>query len=289
MVSLIVKRIKQLTSVLRGFLFKWRYDIIGFSRLPNLAPRQSSPQFIVSLTSYGRRVANVLPYTLVSLLKQSVLPDRIVLWLDEEKWSNETLPKKIHLLKRHGIEIRFCKDIRSYTKLIPALQEFPNDVIITVDDDGVYRKDLLEELLLAYQDDPTRIYSHHVRYPTLDSEGRFTPYNCWESETYENKFIMPLGVSGVLYPPRSLHPDVTDSQTALTLCPMADDLWFWIMALRKGTRHKAVFPEKSLGCNFDDLYQFIHKGTNLTYLNRKKGANDRQLANICSHYKLDLS
>ena len=71
-------------------------------------------RIIVSLTSYGRRVESVVYYTLVSLLKQRLMPDKIVLWLDNDNWCDNNLPPKISKLKQYGVDILYCKDIRSY-------------------------------------------------------------------------------------------------------------------------------------------------------------------------------
>lgn len=284
----IIKRIKQLVSVTRGYLFKWRYDIIGFDKLPNLHFSDNTPQLVVSLTSYGRRVTNVVPYTLVSLLKQSRLPDRIVLWLDQESWSPDNLPRKIKSLVNHGIEVRLCKDVRSYTKLLPALQAFPDDIIITVDDDIIYNADIIESLYKAHLANPTKICTQKARYPSVDSEGNVRPYDNWHIPPSTDYWLMPLGVYGVLYPPHCLHPDVCKEELFRELCPLADDIWFWIMALRRETGHIEINPNRNVGYSFDDLYQFLHKGSNLTFTNRKKGYNDKQLKNVCQYFKFNI-
>ena len=91
----------------------------------------------------GRRVESVVYYTLVSLLKQRLMPDKIVLWLDNDNWCDNNLPPKISKLKQYGVDILYCKDIRSYKKLVPTLDLYPNDIIITVDDDVYYSNDLV--------------------------------------------------------------------------------------------------------------------------------------------------
>ena len=58
----------------------------------------SKPKIIVSLTSYGRRVKNV-HYTIISLLRQTIKPDIIVLWLDNSNWDDSNIPKSIKILK----------------------------------------------------------------------------------------------------------------------------------------------------------------------------------------------
>lgn len=264
-----IKRIIQLERIVRGYFFKWNCDCFGLRKVNTVTITDRTPKLIVSLTSYGRRVTNVVPYTLVSLLKQTVMPDRIILWLDRENWNDDNIPKKLQQLIKCGIEIRFCNDIRSYTKLVPTLILCPEDIIITVDDDIVYRKDLIEDLYLAYKRDPYKIYCNMARFPSKSSDGKFIPYEEWKYPTLDS-YVMPLGVSGVLYPPKSLYKDVVNRDLFSTLCPIADDLWFWYMALLKGTVHEVLNQGRSIGNSFDDLYQYFHKDSALTHSNRKK-------------------
>ena len=78
---------------------------------------------IVSLTSYGVRVEDTLPYTLYSLLRQTNMPNRIIVWLDNVNWSEEKLPDILKKLQSLGVEFYFVEDLRSYKKLIPALKK----------------------------------------------------------------------------------------------------------------------------------------------------------------------
>ncbi len=43
---------------------------------------------IISLTSYGKRVEDTLPYTLYSLLIQTVMPKKIAVFLDNDNWND---------------------------------------------------------------------------------------------------------------------------------------------------------------------------------------------------------
>ena len=102
---------------------------------------ESEPNLIVSLTSYGRRVDKGY-YTIISLLRQTYKPDAIILWLDKDNWDDSKLPKSIQDLKKKGLEVKYCIDLRSYKKLIPALLEYPKSIIVTCDDDIYYKKNM---------------------------------------------------------------------------------------------------------------------------------------------------
>lgn len=47
--------------------------------------------------------------------------------------------------------------------------------------------------------------------------------------------IVPIGAWGILYPPQSLSPQVTNHGLYMELAPKADDLWFKAMAVLAGT------------------------------------------------------
>ena len=78
---------------------------------------------IVSLTSYPARY-KILPLTLKCLLSQTVRPDEVVLWIAHE--DRDLLTKEITSLQRFGLTIRFCSDLRSFKKIIPALRTYPD-------------------------------------------------------------------------------------------------------------------------------------------------------------------
>ena len=63
-----------------------------------------------------------MPKTIKTLLKQTVKPDKVVLWLAEEQFPQKEneLPSELLELQNFGLTIKWCTDIRSYKKLIPA-------------------------------------------------------------------------------------------------------------------------------------------------------------------------
>ena len=169
-------KLKILFYAICGELLKLYYKV-GLGTIPYGLNREEErkEKVTVSLTSYGRRVAAVLPYTIISLLRQTYKPDRIVLWLDDEHWNDNNLPALLKRLKAHGLTVKYCKDIRSYTKLVPALEAYPNDIIITFDDDVFYRKDSVKRLMEAFLNNPTCIYAHIAHRLTFTENGTLRP------------------------------------------------------------------------------------------------------------------
>lgn len=82
-------------------------------------------------------------------------------------------PPSVIRLRAYGLEIRFCENLRSYKKIIPALQEYPDAILITADDDWLYTQDWLAGLWCPYERHPHDI--HAWRSPAFPPPGRPGP------------------------------------------------------------------------------------------------------------------
>lgn len=191
-------------------------------------------KIIVSLTSFPPRLPK-LHLVIECILRQSIKPDEIILYLTEEQvGSIDNLPRKLLDLRERGLQIKLCPDkIRSHTKYFYAIKENPNDIVITVDDDLFYRTDLIESHLAAHKKHPNAIIANWVK-EILSGTDK---YNEWPDGTepkLSNRFLL-LGVSSVLYPPKSLHEEVFNKNAIIEQCLTADDVWLSCMALLKET------------------------------------------------------
>lgn len=284
--NFLVHKFKLLVNSVIGIFIKFYYNAKSLSGFTPLSSNNYSDQIVVSLTSYGRRVSATVYYSIVSMLMQTMRPNRIILWLDNN-WNDDTVPLKLKSLCKYGVEIRFCDDTRSYKKLIPTLALAPNSIIITIDDDVIYNRNLILSLYTNYTKNPKSIYCTQAMYPKLISDKKFDKYTNWEivkhSSYNSNKIIFPVGVGAILYPPQSLYSEVSDEKLFLTLCPNADDIWFWIMARLNHTKHTFVHLKRNY-YSFDAIYQYLHKNSALTHSNRLENKNDIQLTKVVSHY-----
>ena len=245
---------------------------------------------IVSLTSYSYRVVKSAPYAIFSLFTQSLLPNRIILYLGKNEWNDENIPDNLKRLKLSGLEIVYCDDIKSYKKLIPALEEFPNNVIITFDDDVYYHKEIVAELLVEYRKSDKRSVICHRGALVERRLGEFLPYNQWKDYIYGNKYSLysPIGVNGVLYPGDIYDEEIFKKEIFMKYAPFADDLWFWLMSYRLGINIIIVeFTSQEENLNVDTMDQLIRKNsTALNFINFVDGANDTQLKLLLEYYQL---
>lgn len=239
----------------------------------------------VSLTSFGTRIETVY-LTIESLMQQSLKADRIVLTLDRNNFSEATLPAALKKQRDRGLEILFCEeDLGPYTKFYYTLQKYPDDLLITVDDDLVYPIDTLDQLYRAYQNDPDVVHctrSHLIRFNT---NGAILPYKSWK---WDHNFdapsllIFPTGVGGVLYFPGCFDEEILNKKVFQQLARDADDIWLKAMTLLRQTKCRQV----SDGRPWKDRYLQINH-SQITSLKRKnKNGNDIKILNTLGHYHL---
>ena len=249
---------------------------------------KNEPETIVSLTTYGPRL-NEAYLAIESIMQGSVKPDAIVLWLGNKDFE---LPLPITLQKQveRGLSIRRTKDYRSYKKIIPSLQTFPKATIVTIDDDIIYPRDFLKNLLAEHDIYPQAIVANMVMKMTRDKDGIPAGMLKWpyvsdmqETETDSDKFFFE-GFAGVLYPAGSLHEKCLDEQLFLTISPTADDIWLNAMARLNATpirlcsgQHYDFLAAVNPACQDTALYK----------LNNGEGnPNEKQLRNVWKHFNL---
>jgi len=190
---------------------------------------------IVSLTSIPSRLST-LHLVIRSLLVQDVRPKKILLWLNDDL--KNTIPKKLSRLESTVFEIRYSALNCSHRKLIHSLKAYPEDSIITCDDDLMYRNNWLSKIYQEHLKHPKAIIGNHTVHINHDTNDEPLPFKQWRNEfvTKVNpKAFVPIGAWGILYPPHSLSKETTEKELFLKLAPKADDLWFKAMALVKGT------------------------------------------------------
>lgn len=232
------------------------------------------PQIIVSLTTFPARIDR-LWLVIECIFRQTVLPDKIIIWLSNEQFKSiDVLPKSLLKYINRGLDIRFVEeDIRSHKKYAYTIQEYPDAMIITIDDDIFYPSYTLQRLIDTHSVYPKDIIANVAHQISYSPQGELLPYNKWRHNILLNNCadnIFQVGVGGVLYPPMSLHEDVKDIQTAIRLCPTGDDIWLYVMGRLKGT------SIRSSKATFFPLPIHIRYAATLC-ANNLSGGNDKQI------------
>lgn len=231
---------------------------------------------IASLTSYGKRL-DYVHLALETILKQTVKPDKIVLWLAH----GERVPKWV---KEMPVEIRFCHDVKSYNKIIHSLREFPEDIIITFDDDLLYPKNLIEVLMESYRQHPNDISAvrcHRI----LMNDGRPQSYLVWRKMIVDNMFkeynFFTSG-HGTLFPPHVFNDEVFNEEAFMSLAPRADDVWLNAMAR---LNHKTIWKTRVISKN-KVIEPVQDVALSIRNTSKEHCENDDQIRNVFSKYKI---
>ncbi|MDQ9094141.1 glycosyl transferase [Pseudoalteromonas haloplanktis] len=258
-------------------------DMLTIQREP------SSSELIVSLTTYAGRIHDV-HLVIESLGEQTIKANRLILWLDEEEFTLDTIPLILKSQLARGLEIRFCPNYRSYKKLIPTMEEFPSSNIITVDDDILYPFDMIEALCNEHVRNPNCIIGHRAHLMTFDRQSyNLKKYIEWEHETKfseasDNIFITSGG--GTFFPAYCFNKNALQSELFLKLAPHADDIWFKAMSILNDMKHKKVDDDRAFASRF--LYLKSSQSNALAEYNVFVNGNDTQLKNVVEHYHLKI-
>lgn len=195
-------------------------------------------KLIVSLTTYPARI-NSIHHVLQTIYDQTYPADQVVLWLAEEQFPHrdQDLPKHLcNLVSANKLKVCWCSDLKPHKKYFYALQEYSEDLVVTIDDDLLYHPNLLWNLYVSYLEHPHAVSAARAHLITGSSDSGILSYNYWikELDLYIGEPSMQLlctGGAGSLYPPHIFNPELFDEQAIRNTCLFADDLWLKAMEI----------------------------------------------------------
>lgn len=242
---------------------------------------------IVSLTTYTARINTVMP-AIYSLIDQDRRPEKILLWLSRDQFprGDSDLPEELVLVQKRCpfFEIRWVPgDLKPHKKYFYVMQEYPDIPVITVDDDAIYQKDTVRILMDSYRRHPHCVSAMWALGMRFEKDGSLSPYMTWERDCGDLRGIpsnrlLPVGVSGVLYPPHALPACAFDRQAIVRCAEVTDDLWLKVFASHQG--YPVVVPKEK----FNKQTVKGTQGCALYFTNDFDGNNDASLKKILSHY-----
>lgn len=237
---------------------------------------------VVTLTSIPSRLKAVA-ITVRSLLRQSVRPSKIILWLNKDLKGR--LPRELSCLESDLFHICYVQGTESHRKLVCSLAEYESAILVTCDDDLIYPKDWLERLVSFHESHPNDVVAHECRNIAIDDKGEVLPYAEWKATQpgLSLSTTLAIGYGGVLYPPGSLCPKVIERELYMALAPKADDLWFKAMSYLQGTRVRRT------DCSKPKPVPIIRSQKQaLGKTNIKKDKNREQFAALVDYFSLKL-
>ncbi len=223
------------------FKYKQKYTVPVINQTGITDKKRIIP-IVASITSTPNKI-NSLHQVIKSLLVQDFKPDYLILYLSDKQFKDRegSLPDNLLDLKRYGLEIRWCSDVGNFKRLVPALRDFKNAIIITFDDSVFYKKDAISILYNSYLDSPDCIIANRIERLKIKG-GKIR-----EDKTYKllaKKFskpsymTRPVNSGGVLYPPDCFNEEIFNDNVFYNLAPNYDDIWYWAMAVLNNTKTK---------------------------------------------------
>ena len=200
----------------------------------------------VCMTTIRDRVKYVAE-SVRSILRGDVLPTQIYVMISKEPYMKDkgiefsALPKSlIELADTKPVTIVYTENIGPHRKLLPILSKYWNDdcVIVTVDDDVIYHRSTLAELIKYYilsgRDSVVALRSHRIGLCTSNQALKVSEYKYWPLVSYglREMLQLPTGTGGVLYRPDFFHPIVFDRKF-LSITSTGDDIAFRLACMVK--------------------------------------------------------
>lgn len=125
---------------------------------------------------------------------------------------------------------------RSANKLLPTIQKYPDDVIVTMDDDLSYDENCVKELVEMYEKNPDCIIAQEIN-PATYRNGELRYHNTLDIKLMQKEFGKYLTHS-CLFPAHSFYgTEVFDFDKMMKLTHGThDELWFWEQTTLKGIK-----------------------------------------------------
>jgi hypothetical protein len=287
-----INRILNLVNIkiinpLQSLPVQWYYSLKKDYSLLN--ENNCNHHIVVSLTSFPPRF-RTLHLAIKSILNQKMKPDVILLCLAKEEAKNEfDLPDSIIDLKKYGLQILYIEEnLKPHKKYLYAMKNYPNSIIITVDDDIMYDKNLIKDLYDSYLKYPYAVSARRVHKIIKDKNNNILPYTDWLYEYKKEKKpsldLIATGVGGILYPPCLLPPETFDTEKIKKLCLNADDIWLKFMELKNNipvvcAKGRRIHPYTITNTQKITLQKNI----------RNKKLNDIYLTLLQDFYNIDIA
>lgn len=265
-----------------NFFARYNSNSLGNIKYTNELKRETP--VIVSLSSDEDSFDN-LELCLYSILTQSLTPDRIILWLSNE-YNLSDIPYFITKYIKNGLEIKFVKDIKEYTKTIYALKQFPKAINVTADECIYYNKDWLMKLYHSYIANANDIHGHIGHKILINNNKEILPFAGWKKHIKDedagyNYMLSDSG--GILYPPDCFTKEVFRDDLFLKNNMRNADIWFWIMGILANRKFRIV---KNHIKTISTTNIFNQLKYNQKEINTK---NDEQIKTLFEYYRLNIT
>lgn len=194
---------------------------------------------IISLATYNRRLPKI-KQTLPMIISQKCPYKKIIINVQDDCNNDEfrqfeefkKLSDKIEVVKRPA-------KWRALNKIIYTYREYPDDIIITCDDDIFYDDYLFSALLDMHTKHPECIIAHEINPVIIENDGKIRTPICVEPKLLQVEFGKYM-TGCCLFPPHifdgsSIRIDDYDRFIELT-DGVNDEIWLWTLSTLLGVQ-----------------------------------------------------
>lgn len=200
--------LRKLSLRLNRSITKIYIFLLNIDGLFAIRKKTTDEKIIVSMTSWKKRINNV-ETVVKTILNNTIKPDIIIcnLSIDEFPMKEKELPINLLELQNNTIfEINWVKENnKAFKKFIPTLKKYPNDIIITIDDDFIYPPYFIETFYKKHLEKPNTPLSgnnivinyanFHCGCASLVKANYFGKY----IDLFYDDEVLSLGASDVFY------------------------------------------------------------------------------------------
>lgn len=194
-------------------------------------------EVIISFTSYPARFPT-LHICIKSLLQQSYKPDKIILYLGDDA-PEESLTENILNLVQYGLQIEHRPDnLRQHKKFFYVMQEYPDAIVICVDDDIIHEKDFVLSLMQSYWRYPSAVSSRKTHKLSINENSPTLSLKNAQTDIRTEKMpsMQLYAMAGLtLYPPKCMSDTAFDASLLKSDLGQSGDVWMKIMQILNGT------------------------------------------------------
>lgn len=194
--------------------------------------------YIASITTYPARFEYFLE-AVRSIDRQTVRSKALVVNIAKEDMlaAEKDLVRRTKFVYSRKIIFQYVDNLRPANKIIPTAKNFPNDIIVTFDDDILYPNDRVKILMNYHKLFPNNPIAYRTRQVEFKGD-KPTSYNSWKLSYHikgPSPLNFPTSVSGSLYPPGIFPEEFFDTETYKQICYTNDDIWTYFHMLKNRT------------------------------------------------------
>ncbi len=241
------------------------------------------PKIIVSVTSFGEKMNNLLPKVLFSLREQTFQDFKICLTLNKEDYDNITNVYLQTLIEEKEIDLIIAdKHYKPHLKYFYTMQKYKDLPIVTIDDDIHLPKTAFLELYNTWLKNPDCVCGRQVFEMRGLGYGVTGSRTIVKDEKPSHRFCAE-GFASILYPPNCFGEFYNDNEELKKIEELLcdDDIYLKGLEIRKGIKVKNTQPKTQMFISVLDSNNEFEKFSLHKQFNNEKqrAANFEKIAN----------